>query len=156
MFGGGGGCIYISGIEQNWKVKVSIQTNLTHINTIFEYFHASANSGNVDVLYLEDGNVCRPVLKNKTSTMFFLKKSVLVLLLKLAVEYFSRTQNIPVLLNSEYVTRTIFYFQNTEQNLFIKQKAYYRTRIFFSENRTIQFISRTQNTPPHDTPHYYI
>ena len=34
-------------------------TNLTHINTIFEYCHVSVNlyRPNVDVFYLEDGNV---------------------------------------------------------------------------------------------------
>ena len=32
----------------------------------------------VDILYLEDGNGCRPVLKNNTATMFFLKKPFLV------------------------------------------------------------------------------
>ena len=32
----------------------------------------------VDILHLEDGNVYRPVLKNKTATMFFLKKPFLV------------------------------------------------------------------------------
>ena len=57
-----------------------MQTHLTHRNTIFKYSHASINFDNVDVL-LEDGNVYqyidngyRPVLKNKTATMFFLKK----------------------------------------------------------------------------------
>ena len=30
---------------------------------------------NADVLYLEDGNVYRPVLRNKTTTVFFLKKN---------------------------------------------------------------------------------
>ena len=29
----------------------------------------------VDVLYLEDGDVYRPTLENKTTTMFFLKKT---------------------------------------------------------------------------------
>ena len=35
--------------------------------------------GNEDVLYLEDGNVYRLVLKNKTAMMFFLKNLFLVL-----------------------------------------------------------------------------
>ena len=29
----------------------------------------------VDVLYLKDGNECRPVLKYNTATMFFLKET---------------------------------------------------------------------------------
>ena len=33
---------------------------------------------NVDILYIEDVNVFRPVLKNNTATMFFLKKTFLV------------------------------------------------------------------------------
>ena len=49
-------------------MKFSIKTNLINIKTIFEYCHASVNSGNVDVLYLEDRNVCRPILKNKIAT----------------------------------------------------------------------------------------
>ena len=39
-----------------------------------EYYSASVNLDNVDVLYLEDGNL--PVLKNKPATMFFLKKPI--------------------------------------------------------------------------------
>ena len=41
----------ISGTEHNRKLKFSRQTYLTHINTIFEYCHASVILGNVDVLY---------------------------------------------------------------------------------------------------------
>ena len=41
---------------------------------LFEYCHASVKLYNVDVLYLEYGNVYRPVLKNKTATMLFPKK----------------------------------------------------------------------------------
>ena len=40
---------------------------------LFEYCHASLILGNVDVSYLEDGNVY-PVLKNKTAIMFFFSK----------------------------------------------------------------------------------
>ena len=36
------------------KLKFSMQTHVTHINTISEYYHASMNLDNVDVLYLED------------------------------------------------------------------------------------------------------
>ena len=41
------------------------------MNTIIEYCHASVNLDNVGVLYLEDGNVYRPVLKNKIATTYF-------------------------------------------------------------------------------------
>ena len=47
-----------------------MQTYLTHATIILEYCHASVILDNVDVLYLEDGNVCRPVLKNNTTTIF--------------------------------------------------------------------------------------
>ena len=67
------GDVSISGTEHNWKLKFSMQTNLTHINTIFKYCHSSVNLDNVDVLYLEDGNVYRPVLKNKPPNYIFLK-----------------------------------------------------------------------------------
>ena len=59
-----------TGIEHNRKLKFSMQTNLTHINTIFKYFHASVILDIVDVLYLKGKNV----LKNKTATVFFMKK----------------------------------------------------------------------------------
>ena len=59
-----GGCIYISQIQSIMEyLKFSMQTHLTHINTIFEYCHASMNLDNVIVLYLEIGNVYTPVLK---------------------------------------------------------------------------------------------
>ena len=61
------------------KLKFNMLTHLTHINTIFEYYHASIVLGNEDVLYLEDGNVYRLVLKNKTTTFFLLKNLFLVL-----------------------------------------------------------------------------
>ena len=69
--------VSISGREHNWKLKFSLQTHLTHINTIFKYCHASVNLDNVHVLCLEDENVYRPVLKNKTAAMsyVFLKKN---------------------------------------------------------------------------------
>ena len=53
------GEVYISDTEHrpSRKLKFSMQTYLTHINIIFEYCHASVILDNVDVLYLEDGNV---------------------------------------------------------------------------------------------------
>ena len=42
--------------------------------TVFEYCHASVVLDNVDVLYLEDKNVYRSVLKKKLQLCFFLKK----------------------------------------------------------------------------------
>ena len=54
--------VYILGTEHDLELKFSMQTNLTDINTIFEYCHASVNLNNVYVLYLEYGNVYRPVL----------------------------------------------------------------------------------------------
>ena len=54
-----------------------MQTYFTHINIIFEYCLASVILENVDVLYLEDRNACRPVLEKNTATMFFLKKTFL-------------------------------------------------------------------------------
>ena len=62
----------ISGIVHR-KLKFSMYSSLTNIITIFEYCHAS-----VDVSCLEDRNVYRPVLKNKTATCFFSKKPFLV------------------------------------------------------------------------------
>ena len=56
-------------------LKFNMLTHLTHRNTIFEYDHASMILGNEGVLYLEDGDVYRLILKNKTATMFFLKKT---------------------------------------------------------------------------------
>ena len=67
------GCIHRTGIERNRKLKFSMQTHLTHINTIFKYFHASVILDIVDVLYLEGKNV----LKNKTATVFFYEKTFL-------------------------------------------------------------------------------
>ena len=61
------------------KLKLGIQTHLTYINTIFEYCLAQVILDNVDVLCLEDGNVYKPVLKNNTTTMFFLKKKFLAI-----------------------------------------------------------------------------
>ena len=46
-----------SQVKHTWKLKFSMQTHLTHINTIFEYCHASVNSDNLDILHLEDRNV---------------------------------------------------------------------------------------------------
>ena len=63
------------------KLKFNMLPHLTHINTIFEYYYASVILGNEDVLYLEDGNVYRLVLQNKTATMFFLKNIFLVITL---------------------------------------------------------------------------
>ena len=53
--------VYILGTEHDLELKFSMQTNLTDINTIFEYCHASVNLNSVYVLYLEYGNVYRPV-----------------------------------------------------------------------------------------------
>ena len=67
-----------------------MQTRLTeiHVNTLFEYCHASVNLDNVDILYLENGNVYRPRLKHKTATIFFLKKLFLVeFLVSLKISY---------------------------------------------------------------------
>ena len=55
------------------KKKFRMQLHLTLINTIFKYCHASVNSDNVDFLYLENGNVDRPVLNNKPQLCFFSK-----------------------------------------------------------------------------------
>ena len=50
--------MYISGAKHNnRKLKFSMQTHLTHINTIFRYYPATITLDNADVLYLEDGNV---------------------------------------------------------------------------------------------------
>ena len=46
---------------------------------LFEYCHASLILGNVDVSYLEDGNVYS-VLKNKTAIMFFFSQKKLLVL----------------------------------------------------------------------------
>ena len=54
------GDVNISGTEHKRKFKISMQIyhTHTHMNTIlFEYCHASVTFDNVDVLYLEDGNV---------------------------------------------------------------------------------------------------
>ena len=40
--------------EHNRKLKFIMYSHLTHINTIFEYCHASVVLDNVDVLYLEN------------------------------------------------------------------------------------------------------
>ena len=72
MFSAG---VYISGTEQKLKLKFSMQTYLTHLNSIFEYYHASVNLDREYVLHLEDENVYRPVLKNKTATMCFCQKN---------------------------------------------------------------------------------
>ena len=40
---------------------------------LFECCHASVNLDNIDVLYLEDGNVYRPIRKNKLQLCFFSK-----------------------------------------------------------------------------------
>ena len=63
--------VHISGRTQSRKLKFNMQIYLTHINNIFEYCQASVLLDNVDVLYLEDGNLCIQVLKNNTATIFF-------------------------------------------------------------------------------------
>ena len=88
---------YISGTEHNCKLKFGMQTHLTHINTIFKYCHASVNLNNVDVLHLEDGNVCNPVLKNKTSTLFSPKNPFLLRFVKLVdkdLELYYHSKNV--------------------------------------------------------------
>ena len=52
------GGVHISGTKQSRKLKFSRQTYLSHIKIIFEYCHVSVLLDNVDVLNLEDGNVC--------------------------------------------------------------------------------------------------
>ena len=49
---------------------------------MFEYCYALVKSDNIDDLYLEDGNVFRPVLKNEIETIFF-KKPILVISMNL-------------------------------------------------------------------------
>ena len=72
-----GGCI--SGTEYKRKLKLSMQTHQTHINTVFEYCHASVILDNINVLYLEDLNEYRSAVKNKNRNyVFFLKKLFLV------------------------------------------------------------------------------
>ena len=66
MFCGGCTGVSISGTDHKRKLKISIQTYLTHINTIFEYYHASVILGNVNVLYLQDGNVLLQNRRNQT------------------------------------------------------------------------------------------
>ena len=69
------GDVNISFTEHNSKLKFSMQTYLTHINIISEYCHALLILDNVGVLYLENWNVCSPVLKNNTAAMFFSQKT---------------------------------------------------------------------------------
>ena len=52
--------------EHNRKLKFSLQTHLTHINTIFEYCYGAVKLDNEDDFHLEDVNV------HKTRSMFFL------------------------------------------------------------------------------------
>ena len=63
---------------RTWEVEIQYVNSSETLNTIFAYCHASVNLDNVDILYLENGNIYRPVLKNKTPTLFFLKKPFLV------------------------------------------------------------------------------
>ena len=70
--GGGGGDVCNSGTEHNRKLKFSMETHLTQEKHYI--YHASMSLDNVDVLYLEDWNVYRPVLKNLTANKFFLRK----------------------------------------------------------------------------------
>ena len=60
--------MYNSGSEHNCKLKISMQTRW-YFDTLV-YCH-----NNVNVLYSEDGNVYRPILKYKTATMFFFSKA---------------------------------------------------------------------------------
>ena len=43
--------VHNSGTEHDWKLKFSMHTHLTHINSIFECFHASVILHNVDILH---------------------------------------------------------------------------------------------------------
>ena len=74
-----------------WGLSISALEHCRKINFIIHYTassvtnrqyikccHASVNLDNVDVLYLENWNVDRPVLKNITATIFYLKKPFLV------------------------------------------------------------------------------
>ena len=53
----------------NWKLKFSMKTHQTHITFYLKI-------AMLDVLNVEDGDVYSTVLKNKTATMFFLKKKL--------------------------------------------------------------------------------
>ena len=79
--------VIISGTEHNRKLKFSMQTLLTHVNTITEYCHASVNLDYVDVLYLQDWDVYiyRPFLRNQTTTTFCLKKHCVVIVVLMSV-----------------------------------------------------------------------
>ena len=72
----------ILGTEHIWKLNFSMQTHLTLINTIFEYWHASVNLGYVFVLYMDDGNAYRPQLYffSKKFSCFLLCKAYMLLL----------------------------------------------------------------------------
>ena len=72
------GDLYISFTEHSSKFEFNMQTYLTQINYIFEYFHASVIFDNVDVLYLEERYVCRPALQNNTATMFSSKNLMVI------------------------------------------------------------------------------
>ena len=49
--------VHISGTDHNWKLKFSMQTYLTHINTICKYF--SENS--LDLLFFEVRGLVRDI-----------------------------------------------------------------------------------------------
>ena len=70
------GDVYIKFTEHHSKLKFSMQTYLTLKNIIFKNCNASVILENSDVLYLEDGNTVRPVLKHNTTTMFFSKQKI--------------------------------------------------------------------------------
>ena len=55
--------VSVSALEHCRQMKFRMQFHLTLINTIFKICHASVDLDNVDVLYLENGNVDRSVLK---------------------------------------------------------------------------------------------
>ena len=71
----GGGSISV--LEHCVNMKFRIQLLLTLIYTKFKYCHVSVNLDNVNVLYLENGNVDTPVLNIKAQLWFFLKKLVM-------------------------------------------------------------------------------
>ena len=84
------GGVYLSDTEQDRTLKFCMQT--PYINTIFENCHAPVILDNVDILNLEDENVYRPVLKNKSATMFFRRCVCLCVCLSVCLSLHTITQ----------------------------------------------------------------
>ena len=61
------GGAYISGTEHNWKLKFSMQPGiyLTHLNTIFEYYHVFSEFRSCRCFLFKRCKCIYPVLKNK-------------------------------------------------------------------------------------------